>query len=283
MDNNTLTEYLSQGTENLIKNTLKNTLSNPKESAFLISQMKYQSENAVKRKLSENNGIHIPVFLIASITTECNLHCVGCYARANGICFDEVKRLPLAKKEERQMLTKTDWDKIFSEAESLGISFILLAGGEPLLREDVIEAAVNHKRIIFPVFTNGTILSDKILKIFDEHRNLVPVVSAEGSHDETNLRRGAGTYEKIEASVSVFEKNKILYGVSFTVTKDNFQEVVSDEFLKRIAEKSVRIVFLIEYTAVDAKTKALELTAVERDILDKRLAVLKEKYNSIMF
>lgn len=283
MENNELTEYLNHGVENLIANTLKHTFSNPKETAFLLSQIKYQSENAVARKKYEIDGIHIPVFLIASITTECNLHCVGCYARANGICFDEGKHLPLAHENKTPMLSKEQWNKIFSEAEQLGIGFILLAGGEPVLREDIIECAAAHKKIIFPVFTNGTIVSEKILKLFDEHRNLVPVISVEGTENETNSRRGLGTYEKIETAVSVFEKNKILYGVSLTVTKENYLEVVSDEFLKHLAEKSVRIVFLIEYTAVDRKTKNLELSETEREELDRILQEAKQKFGSMLF
>ncbi|KAA6315182.1 hypothetical protein EZS27_034321, partial [termite gut metagenome] len=39
----------------------------------------------------------------------------------------------------------------------MGISFILLAGGEPLLRKDVLVAASKIKEVAFPVFTNGTV------------------------------------------------------------------------------------------------------------------------------
>ena len=38
-------------------------------------------------------------------------------------------------------LTSREWFRIFDEADDLGISFILLAGGEPMLRRDIIEAA----------------------------------------------------------------------------------------------------------------------------------------------
>ena len=53
--------------------------------------------------------------------------------------------------------SSAQWDDIFDQAEKLGISFILLAGGEPLMRRDVVEFAGRHKKVIFPVFTNGTI------------------------------------------------------------------------------------------------------------------------------
>ena len=82
--------------------------------------------------------------------------------------------------------------KIFQEAEDLGVSFILLAGGEPMLRWDVIESAGKMKNIMFPVFTNGTFMTDKHLGLLEKCRNIVPVISIEGEREETDNRRGAG-------------------------------------------------------------------------------------------
>ena len=82
-----------------------------------------------KRNISKNNGEHIPPFLIASITSNCNLHCAGCYSRCNNATTDS---------RNDNLLSREDWKKIFKEASEIGISFILLAGGEPLLRKDVI-------------------------------------------------------------------------------------------------------------------------------------------------
>ena len=105
-------------------------------------------------------------FLIASITSNCNLHCAGCYARSNDACSDE---------DAFSQLTKRDWAKVFYEARDLGIGFILLAGGEPMIRRDVIEAAGEIPEIIYPIFTNGTMIDEKYLELLDKHRNLVPV------------------------------------------------------------------------------------------------------------
>ena len=85
-----------------------------------------------RRRLLEDSGEHIPSFLIASITSQCNLHCSGCYSRCNHATVDS---------EPVKQLSGDEWQKVFNEAEELGISFILLAGGEPMLRSDVIEAA----------------------------------------------------------------------------------------------------------------------------------------------
>ena len=44
-----------------------------------------------------------------------------------------------------KQLTSEEWLKIFDEADDLGISFILLAGGEPMIRRDIIEAAGKNR------------------------------------------------------------------------------------------------------------------------------------------
>jgi MoaA/NifB/PqqE/SkfB family radical SAM enzyme len=77
-------------------------------------------------------------------------------------------------------LTSEEWFRIFDEADDLGVSFILLAGGEPMLRRDIIEAAGKKPGILFPIFTNGTFMDEKYFELFDRCRNLIPIMSIEG-------------------------------------------------------------------------------------------------------
>ncbi|MEG2405591.1 MAG: radical SAM protein, partial [Clostridiales bacterium] len=172
-----LEQYLTASMTKLVKDVLKSTLKNPKETAFLIKSTKNMEIMHQRRKDMGDRGNNIPGFLIASITNACNLFCSGCYARANGMCNDD---------EAEVLLTAEDWESIFSQSAKVGIAFILLAGGEPLLRKDVIKTAAKFKEIVFPVFTNGTILDDDYLRFFDENRNMVPILSLEGNHKETD-------------------------------------------------------------------------------------------------
>ncbi|MCQ2538238.1 MAG: radical SAM protein, partial [Lachnospiraceae bacterium] len=139
-------EYMSNGVANVVKSAVRATLKNPREALFMAEFAVAAKKASEKRMKAEENGEHIPAFLISSITSSCNLHCAGCYSRQNHACSDAA---PV------NQLTGEDWNKIFDEADELGISFILLAGGEPLLRRDVIESAAKHKNILFPIFTNG--------------------------------------------------------------------------------------------------------------------------------
>ena len=122
-------KYMTTGIENVVKNAVKVTAANPVQSVFMARFAMASKAASRKREISEKAGEHIPAFLIASITSSCNLHCAGCYARAVHSCVDEK---PI------EQLSVEEWDHIFEQAEELGISFILLAGGEPMIRRDVI-------------------------------------------------------------------------------------------------------------------------------------------------
>ena len=149
--------YMTKGVENVVADALKATLKNPRESAFMLKFAKAAGAASKKRRAAEDNGEHIPPFLIASITSKCNLHCAGCYSRCNHATTDTE---PVCQ------LTSEEWLRIFDEADELGISFILLAGGEPMIRRDIIEAAGKKQNILFPIFTNGTFIDKSYFDLF---------------------------------------------------------------------------------------------------------------------
>ena len=71
-------KYMTEGVERVVSEALKATLKNPRESAFMLKFAGACKAASKKRKKAEQEGEHIPPFLIASITSKCNLHCAGC-------------------------------------------------------------------------------------------------------------------------------------------------------------------------------------------------------------
>ncbi|HJJ55084.1 MAG TPA: radical SAM protein, partial [Methanocorpusculum sp.] len=177
-----ISAYISDGILRMIRSVRKESSFSRRENRFLLRQFFIQKH---KQNVRRKQDIHIPPFLIASVTERCNLHCRGCYARGCGFCTDTPVREPLSS---------SDWQRLFKEADALGISFILLTGGEPLMKPDIIRAAAAKKHLIFPVFTNGTLFDDAMLSLFDSSRNLVPVFSLEGGRETTDGRRGVGVF-----------------------------------------------------------------------------------------
>jgi MoaA/NifB/PqqE/SkfB family radical SAM enzyme len=269
-----LEKYLSDSVDKIIKEILKISLKNLAVSFFMARYALAAKRAGKLRREAVERGEHIPPFLIASITDKCNLYCQGCYARLN---------YAWGETEKENQLTDREWLDVFEQAENLGVGFILLAGGEPLLRLEVIKSAGKVRNILFPIFTNGTLLNDAYIRIFAKYRNLIPVLSIEGNEEYTDRRRGDGIYENLIAVMAEMHKHKIIYGASVTVTKENLEEITSINFLDKLYSRGCKAVFYVEYVPVSADTKSLEPEDAERAFLQEKLLGLRTDYGDMLF
>lgn len=268
-----LQKHIEQGVEAIMADTIKATLKNPKESAFML-RFAAASKKASKTRLKlEEEGLHVPGFLIASITSSCNLHCAGCYSRCNNATVDA---------EPVEQLSCEEWLRVFKEAEELGVSFIMLAGGEPMIRRDVIEAAGTMPNIIFPVFTNGTFIDRRYFKLLDECRNLIPVLSIEGGREITDARRGEGIYDRVATNMKTFREKGLIFGASITVTTENVREVTSREFVRGLAEQGCKLVIYVEFVPVTEEAKHLAPGEAERAYMAEAIDALRSGYDDMV-
>ena len=267
-------EYMTRGVERVVSDAIKATLKNPKESAYMAKFAMASRAASKKRARLEAEGEHIPPFLIASITSSCNLHCAGCYSRCNNATEDT---------EPVQQLTDDEWLKVFDEADNLGVSFILLAGGEPLLRKGVIEAAGKKQNILFPIFTNGTYMADKFFDMFDKNRNLIPIMSIEGEKEATDKRRGEGVYDKLVSNMDELNKRGLIYGASVTVTTDNLRDVSSESFIGKLSDKGCKAVIFVEFVPVTDDSAHLAPGDEEREYLKKEIMRLRQEHPEMVF
>ena len=267
-------DYLAEGVEIILKDAMHATLKNPKESLFLLKFSRHAKKaNKIRQKYGEK-GKNIPAFLIASITSKCNLHCTGCYSRANDACNDD---------KPQNQLTDNEWEDIFIEAKELGISFIVLAGGEPMLRKDVILKASKYPEILFPIFTNGTMLDENYYELFDKNRNLIPILSIEGNENLTDLRRGKGVYNQIIGAMKHMGKNKMVFGASLTFTKGNLSNMLSNEYIGQLYDLGCKVVFFIEYVPISEDTADLAPGDDERELLLDEINRLRHQYHDMLF
>jgi pyrroloquinoline quinone biosynthesis protein E len=75
-----------------------------------------------------------PFTLIAELTHRCPLACSYC---SN----------PLGSAETRPELPLADWQRVFREAEALGVVQVHLTGGEPLVRDDLTSLVVSARSL----------------------------------------------------------------------------------------------------------------------------------------
>jgi len=149
---------------------------NPKQALFFARIQAAQLRSARLRDRQRELGVQVPPLVIASITSRCNLHCRGCYARAR-------------HRSRRPELTDEQWADLFAQAQELGVSVIMLAGGEPLMRPGILDVTRKFPGIIFPLFTNGLLLDDAVIARFRSQPQVIPVLSIEGWEPETDTRR----------------------------------------------------------------------------------------------
>ena len=272
-----LDEYMSGSISRIMTKAYRNVLSNPREAKFAF-RMQTLFQKSVKRrqKVKEKEGFDVPPFLISSISTTCNLHCKGCYARSNGIADDiEDKRKPT--------LTPEQWQRIFAEAADMGINFSLLAGGEPMMRRDILEAVAEVKDMIFPIFTNGTLIGPTYLDFLRKNLNMVPIISIEGTAMGTDERRGKGVFQRAMQSMELLKGEDLFFGTSITVTTENYHLVTSSEFIDKLRSYGCKIVFFIEYVPTEEGTEHLAFTDEHVAEMEELLETRRTEYEDIIF
>ncbi len=269
-----LQNYMIKGVEHIVTDALKATLKNPRESAFMLKFAAASKAASAKRRKAEDAGEHRPPFLIASITSKCNLHCAGCYSRCNHATVDA---------EPVRQLTDEEWLRIFEEADGLGISFILLAGGEPMIRRDIIEAAGKKPGILFPIFTNGTFMDERYFELMDRCRNLIPVMSIEGEEAITDARRGQGIYARLMANMDELPRRGLVFGASVTVTTENIREVTSDRFLGQLSDRGCKAVIFVEFVPVTEDSTELAPGDEERAYLKDEIDRLRREHPEMVY
>ncbi len=267
-----LSRFMEQGIGELVQTAGRFYLNNPKGIAFLAKMAVEVKKSAARRQAQEERGVHVPPLIIASIASQCNLHCAGCYSRAAGACSESAA----------EELSAGEWESILNEAAELGVTFALLAGGEPLTRRDVIECAVKFKNMIFPVFTNGTLMDEGYMRLFEQNRNLIPVFSMEGDESVTDGRRGEGVYASVQSVMKRFEKRKLLFGASITVTKENLDDVTSGEFVRELQNDGCGLLFFVEYVPMEEGTEHLMLDDEDIERLQMIVDRLKRDFRDMM-
>jgi MoaA/NifB/PqqE/SkfB family radical SAM enzyme len=198
--------------------------------------------------------------MIVSVTSRCNLACAGCYMHGRG-------RNHRAEMEPEALASVVD------EAAALGVSIVVLAGGEPLVRmEEIFCLARAHPRVLFPVFTNGLLIDDAVADLLAGCRNVVPVISFEGSREHTDRRRGDGVYNRLLAATARLTSRNVFFGCSLTTTRENVADVTGEEFIRQMLRAGARVFAYVEYVPMTPGTEDLVLAPEQRAVLQAVLA-----------
>lgn len=233
---------------------------------FFVNSLLYGWER--REAFFQREGFYPPYFFVISPTTRCNLACYGCYA---------------AKYGGHQELSADLVRRILNEARDIGIFFITISGGEPFVWPPMLDIFREFDDIYFQVYTNGTLLDDRLVGTLAELGNVLPCISVEGFEAETDARRGRGTFTRITEAMRRLREAGVIFGFSCTVTRQNNELVVSDEFLRFYAEQGCFIGWYFNYIPV-GRDPDLDLmpTPEQREYRRARLEEVRYRYPLVL-
>ncbi len=259
---------MDKSMRDLFHNALRLTGGNLPMMTKVIRIILHQHKAASSRRYWQKRDVEVPPFMIASITGSCNLKCKGCYAMKEGSLNGTemgIERL----------------EEVFSEASELGVSAVLIAGGEPLMRSEILKVTGKFPSMVFPLFTNGTLLNEEIVTTLSKQRNVIPVISIEGYEEDTDKRRGEGVFNRITVAMDKLGSGSIFYGASLTITRSNFDTITSAEFVRSLISKGCMLFFYVEYVPVRKDTDDWVLTEEQRLKLDEVVSRFRRDYPAI--
>jgi len=214
-----------------------------------------------QRQLSEETGVNIPNFFLLDPTSRCNLACEGCwagrYAPEDVLDFDTL-------------------DRLLREAKELGIYWVVMSGGEPLMYPRLVELCSRHSDMAFMLYTNGTLITEQVADAMLEAGNMTPSFSLEGWREATDARRGPGVFDRVMRAMDLLRERGMVFGVSVTITRHNLEEIVSDAFIDFLLEKGVTYGWSFHYIPVGRNPNPdLMITPEQRAYLAERIPAIR--------
>lgn len=156
-----------------------------------------------------------PTSCTAMITSRCNLKCVMC----------KQWRAPA-----RQELSADEWKRIISDLRTNGINNIHFTGGEPFLRNDLIEliSYSADKGLVSGLTTNGVLMTREVLWGAVSAGLRSVALSMDGVGEKYNAIRGVpGVFKRLEQNLAVISQirktEKIDVYINFTLMKDTME------------------------------------------------------------
>ena len=184
----------------------------------------------------EKYNCNIPFTILFDPTSACNLKCKGCWAAEYG------HQLQLSLDEMRS---------IVRQGREIGTHFYMLTGGEPLIRKaDIITLAEENPECTFLIYTNATLVDKKLCDDIKRCGNITLALSIEGDECSNDERRGEGAYQTTIDAMKLLKRERILFGISICYTRNNINQVTSDEFLDKMVEHGVKYAFYFNFMPV---------------------------------
>lgn len=153
------------------------------------------------------------------ITARCNNNCRHCY-----INLPANDRTALSKE-----LTLEEIDSISKQAVSLGAVWVLISGGEPLLRPDFMDIYLLLKRkgLLVSVFTNATLINSSHVSLFRKYPPRDIEVTVYGVTPQTyeGVSRRPGSFNAFIRGLNLLTEAGVRVRLKAMAIRSNFREL----------------------------------------------------------
>ena len=166
--------------------------------------------HAIGRKLGT------PVSGTFELTAGCNFNCKMCY-------IHEKNAVPHQKAD----LTAEDWLRIGRQAVDAGTVFVLLTGGEPLLRRDFAEIYTGLKKmgLMVSINTNGALLRGETAELLERNPPMRLNISLYSDSGAGYLRQcGVDAFDDVVANIRRMKAAGIQIKLNVSFTNDNAEQ-----------------------------------------------------------
>lgn len=206
-----------------------------------------------------------PAFLMLSVTNQCNLKCQGCWVE---------QTCPA------QQLSRKQIQGIIDTAAKYQSKFFGILGGEPLLHSDLFTIFQNNPSAYFLLFTNGTTLTQTNCDKLSKLGNVSPLISIEGLETESRIRRGRDdTFARSVRGLESLAKAGLFTGVAASINQRNFDELVSEEYLRFLEEKGARYIWYYVYRPCGSDPEP-QIALREEQVLQLRQFMVDQRLKS---
>lgn len=231
-----LFKYFNAGSIEAVKADIREFLKELETEGFV------QNAAGVAKRLEPEEYVDItnrPSDFDISLTGKCNLHCKYCFYA------HEMK--------DRPDLPSEEWFTFLDELGRLGVRNLSLSGGEILLRKDLWEIIdyLIEKRMRYSILSNGTLITEEILRKLDEGKRRKRInylqVSIDGSCAEVHDKsRGKGSFRRALRGLRLLNEAGFLVTSRVTINRYNVED------LDKIAELLLEDVGLQSFGTNDA-------------------------------
>lgn len=165
---------------------------------------------------SKASKFAIPVSGTFELTQRCNFNCKMCYIHELGCVSDEGE------------LSTEQWLEIAEDAKNNGTVFVLITGGEPLIRKDfpLLWQKMSEMGFVLYLNTNGSLITDEIHQLFKNYPPFRVNVSLYGGCEETYKSLCANSsFEKVCLNIKRMKEDGIDVHINSVLTPFNHNDM----------------------------------------------------------